>query len=181
MSGSYQDAPRHDAGLWREGVITGVLGAVVVALFYLCIDAGRGHPLLTPSTLGQALLLHVPVTQTVDSGAVIAYTIFHFVAFIAFAMVLTALTRAAETSNLARYAEFQLLVVFAIFFYGVVSVGSEVVRGMLPFEGVLAANVLAGAVMIMWLWRHHPRLRSAAAHTELGATNKRSDVTSGVR
>jgi hypothetical protein len=42
---------------------------------------------------------------------------------------------------------------------------------MFSFIGVLAANALAGGVMVTWLWRHHPALRSAMERTPLGANN----------
>lgn len=159
----------------RDGIVTGLLGAAVVALFYLAVDAARGHPLMTPTVLGQAFILHDPVTPTTpDLTAVLAYTCFHVFAFIFFGFVLAALVRASEASSLARYAMVQVLVAFMVFFYGVVSIGSEVVRGTLPFVGVLAANALAGAVMTGWLWRHHPKLRVLIAQTPLGATDGRT-------
>src|ERR1700712_5107928 len=128
----------HDRVLFREGVTTGLLGAAVVALFYLAVDAGRGVPLMTPSVLGDAFLLHRPVEAgTPDMTAVLVYTLFHVVAFVAFGLMLAVLARASELSSLARYAVVQVLVAFMVFFYGVVSVGSEVVRGALPFVGTL--------------------------------------------
>ncbi|HEY4100629.1 MAG TPA: hypothetical protein VGM20_07110 [Gemmatimonadales bacterium] len=172
MTEPFGTRPPHDARLRREGIITGVLGALVVAVFYFIVDLTRGHPFMTPSVLGEAFILHQPIlVNTPDTAAVIAYTVFHFGAFIAFGLLLAALTRASETSALVRYAVVQLLVVFLFFFYGVLSVGSEVVRGMFPFLGVLAANALAGAAMVIWLWRHHPVLRMEAMHTPLGANN----------
>jgi len=164
--------PPRDAAMRREGILTGLFGAGVVALFYLIVDVARGRALITPSVLGQAFILHTPVTPTaVDASAVLAYTAFHIVAFIAFGLLLAALVRSSESSSLSRYAVVQVLVAFLVFFYGVVSVGSEVVRGMFSFISVLAANALAGAVMVTWLWRHHPALRSAVTRVPLGANN----------
>lgn len=164
--------PPRDAALRREGIITGLLGAAVVALFYLIIDVLRGRALITPSVLGQAFILHTPVTPTsADLMAVVAYTAFHIGAFVAFGLLLTALARASESSSLARYAVLQVMVAFVVLFYGVLWIGSEVVRGMFSFVGVLAANALAGAAMVAWLWRHHPALRAAMTRTPLGANN----------
>lgn len=164
-----------DESIPRDGLITGLLGAGIVALFYLVVDLIRGQALMTPSVLGDAFLLHRPVTLTApDTTAVIAYTIFHVVAFVAFGFLLAVLVRASEVSSLARYAVLQLLVAFVVFFYGVVSIGSEIVRGMLPFVSVLLANALAGAVMAAWLWRHHPRLRILIAQTPLGTSDERA-------
>ncbi|MGH7593029.1 MAG: hypothetical protein ACRELE_04150, partial [Gemmatimonadales bacterium] len=99
------------------------------------------------------------------------YTVFHVAAFVAFGLLLAALVRASESSSLARYAFVQAMVAFVVFFYGVLSIASEVVRGMFSFGGVLAANALAGAVMVTWLWRHHPALRAVMARIPLGANN----------
>ncbi len=173
MIESFGSRPTGEESIPRDGIITGLLGAGIVALFYLAVDATRGHPLMTPSVLGQAFILHRPVTLTApDTVAVLAYTIFHVIAFVAFGFLLAVLTRASEASSLARYAVVQLLVAFVVFFYGVVSIGSEIVRGMLPFVSVLVANALAGAAMTGWLWRRHPRLRILISQTPLGASDQ---------
>lgn len=175
MTEPFPMRPPHDAVMRREGIITGLLGATVVALFYLAVDMLRGHPLATPTVLGQAFILHTAVTPTTpDALAVLAYTVFHFGAFVAFGLLLAALVRASEASGLARYATLQVMVAFLVFFYGVLSVGSEIVRGMFPFIGVLAANALAGGVMVTWLWRHHPALKAAMLRTPLGASDVRA-------
>lgn len=175
MSSPFGSAQPPDAHQLREGLITGLLGAVVVALFFFFVDLSRGQTLMTPSVLGDAFILHRPVAlDAPDPAAVVVYSIFHFAAFIAFGLVLAVLARASEVSSLARYAVVQLLVAFVLFFYGVVSVASEVVRGRLPFVGILVANGLAGVVMVTWLWRHHPRLQIAVARTPLGATDGRT-------
>lgn len=155
----------------REGIFTGLLGAAVVAAFYFVLDLLRGHPLLTPSVLGEAFLLHEsPNTAAVNVTAVLAYTGFHLLAFVAFGLLLAALVRAAEQSSLARYALVQLFIVFELFFYGLLSIGSETARGMFPLWGVLTANSLAAITMGVWQWRHHPMLRLATQSTPLGAT-----------
>jgi hypothetical protein len=172
MTEPFITRPPRDAAMRREGIVTGLLGAAVVALFYLIIDVFRGQALVTPSVLGQGFILHTPVTPaSVDLTAVVAYTAFHIGAFVAFGLLLAALVRASESSSLARYAVLQVMVAFVVFFYGLLWVGSEVVRGMFSFIGVLAANALAGSVMVTWLWRHHPALRAAMLRTPLGANN----------
>lgn len=175
MTAPYESSQRPDSHMLREGLITGLLGAAVVAIFYFFVDLSRGQALMTPSVLGDAFILHRPVAlDAPDPAAVVVYSIFHLVAFTAFGLILAVLARASEVSSLARYAVVQLLVAFMLFFYGVVSVASEVVRGRLPFVGVLMANGLAGVAMVVWLWRHHPRVQIAAARTPLGATDGRN-------
>ena len=159
---STRDAIRHpDHSGRREGIIAGLLGAVVVAVFYFVLDISRGQALMTPTVLGEMLILHAPITATPDPAAIFIYTTLHGVAFIALGMLLSVLMRAADRSALARYAIVQLLVVFEVFFYGLLSIVSDRARGLFPFLGVLAANTLAASTMIAWLWRHSSFLPSA--------------------
>ena len=39
----------------REGLVAGVIGAAVVALWFLFVDLARGAPLFTPALLGAAV------------------------------------------------------------------------------------------------------------------------------
>ncbi|MES2124488.1 MAG: hypothetical protein V4503_07335 [Gemmatimonadota bacterium] len=169
-----------DAAARREGVITGLFGAAVVAVFYLGVDVARGQPLMTPTVLGEVFVMRQAAlsTGTPDTMAIVLYTIVHIIAFTAFGIFLTALARRAEQSGLMRYAIVQLLVVFELFFYGLLQVGAESARGMFPLWSVLAANTLAAIVMCSYLWRRHPALARAFAG---GALGKAEGVTRRAR
>lgn len=162
-----------DAAARREGVITGLLGAAVVAVFYLAVDVARGRPLMTPTVLGEVFVMRQadPIATAPDFLALALYTIVHIIAFVAFGLFLTALARRAEQSGLMRYAIVQLLVVFELFFYGLVQIGAETAAGMFPLWSVLAANTLAAFVMCTWLWRRHPAIGRAFARQPLGAAD----------
>ncbi len=167
--------PRNSSAM-QEGIFTGLLGAAGVALFYFLLDLISGHPLKTPSVLGQTFLLHeAPTVSVISPAAVIAYTAAHLVAFMLFGVLLAILVRAAERTSLARYAVVQLFIVFELFFYGMLLVGSASTREMFPLWSVLVANSLAALVMGLWQWRHHPMLRLASYATPLGATNSSGD------
>ena len=58
-------ALRH-ASMLEDGILTGIVGAVVVAVWFLVLDFSRGQPFYTPSLLGSALLLGKSVDQ-IDS------------------------------------------------------------------------------------------------------------------
>lgn len=171
MSQPIDPSARSDLVARREGVTTGLVGAAMVAIFYFLLDAIRGHPLMTPTVLGEVLVLHTPVTTRPDVAAVALYTIAHGIVFMVLGLLFVALIQAAEQSALARYAVVQLAVVFELFFYGLLSIASTAARGMFPFVGVLAANSLALLAMIAWYWRHHPALRSAFRAEPLGAVD----------
>ena len=163
-----------DLAARREGVITGLFGAAVVAVFYLGVDVARGHPLMTPTVLGEVFVMRQAdlTTTAPDMMAIGLYTIVHIIAFMAFGLFLTALARRAEQSGLVRYAIVQVLVVFELFFYGLLQVGAESARGMFPLWSVLAANTVAAMVMCSYLWRRHPALARAFAGGPLGAADR---------
>ena len=74
-------ATRHN--LVREGLIAGILGATSVALWFLVLDVAAGRAFHTPAVLGTALLgVFGPAGSEGDVVRVIAYTIFHYGAFI---------------------------------------------------------------------------------------------------
>ncbi|MBK7594617.1 MAG: hypothetical protein IPP98_10610 [Gemmatimonadetes bacterium] len=155
----------------REGITTGVIGAVIVAAFYLLLDTVNGTPLLTPSILGEVLVLRNGTPNlTVPVGmAIAAYTVVHLIAFGLFGLFLARMVHLSERSSVARYGVLQLLVAFLFAFYGVLAVASEVTRGLFPLWGVLAANVAAALAMGAYLWNRHPAFRAAIRRTPLGA------------
>ena len=71
--------PRH----LREGVIGGLIGATIVAVWFLIYDAARGAPFRTPTLLGSAALRGVenPQAVPVSTGLVVQYTVLHGVVF----------------------------------------------------------------------------------------------------
>jgi hypothetical protein len=176
----FQSFPADDGAAVSEGITTGLLGACVVALFYLGVDLMRGMVLLTPSVLGEVFVLRRPeaVTSSVDLMAVGVYTIAHLLAFSAFGLLLVGLVRRAEESSFARYGLLQLFIAFELFFVGVLAIASETTQGLFPLWSVLTANSLAAGVMGLWTWRHHPKLRAALDRNPLGAADVVKDPLS---
>ncbi|HPF61080.1 MAG TPA: hypothetical protein PLI93_03380 [Gemmatimonadales bacterium] len=154
-----------------EGVVVGLIGAAVVALFYLGIDLAKGQPLMTPSILGEVFMFRRPeaVTTTADTSAVLLYTVAHLLVFIAFGSLLAWLTRRAELSSVARYAILPMVLLFEFAFLGVLLIASETTRGFFPLWSILIANLLAAVAMLAFLWRNHPRIRRAMGRAPLGA------------
>src|SRR5690606_33725403 len=82
----------------REGVISGLLGASAVALWFFVIDAVSGRLLFTPAALGSALFYGASEVAAVriDAITILGYTLLHVTAFIAAGMVAAALATEAE-------------------------------------------------------------------------------------
>ncbi|MGH7590229.1 MAG: hypothetical protein ACREL2_02235 [Gemmatimonadales bacterium] len=161
----------HRHSLVRESIVTGFLGALVVAVFFFVIDLLHGQPLATPSVLGQVILFHVrdPLVNVIDPAAVVGYTVLHFSAFILIGIIATWLVHVAIHNPLVRLALLMLVVAFEGFFAGITLMFSEATRQLFPLWSVLAANLLAAGVMGGYLWRHHPALKRAIDRLPLGA------------
>ena len=154
-----------------EGTFAGAIGACFVAVWFFVIDLLQGHPLRTPSVLGQVLLFgrQHPDPNTADFSAVIAYTAVHFALFLAFGIGVVALIRWAARESAVRYALLQVFLVFEVLFYGLLSLVSETTRELFPVWTVLGANTLAALAMGLYLWRQHPEFRQLLRETPLGA------------
>jgi hypothetical protein len=154
-----------------EGTYTGAIGAAAVALWFLLLDLIQGHPLRTPSVLGQVLLFgeSVPSLSTIHFGAVVAYTAVHFGAFLLFGIAVVRLVRWAARESVVRYALLQVFLVFEVLFYGLLMLVSETTRALFPFWTVLIGNTLAALAMGAYLWRMHPEFRQIIRETPLGA------------
>src|SRR5207249_9438798 len=63
----------------REGVVAGLIGAVVVAVWFLFFDLVRGRPFLTPGLLGGAVFrgVRTPVGLEITVANVLGYTLIH--------------------------------------------------------------------------------------------------------
>lgn len=70
--------------IMRDGIVAGVLGATAIAVWFLGVDVVHAHALATPKALGRGLLrLFGPPGAEGKFAFVVAYTIFHYAAFIA--------------------------------------------------------------------------------------------------
>src|SRR5437773_900985 len=69
--------------LLARGLVTGLIGAGVVAVWFLLLDVAGGHPLRTPAALGAALLFGASNVGAIQPnlGLVAAYTAVHVAAF----------------------------------------------------------------------------------------------------
>jgi putative oxidoreductase len=163
----YDAAMKTPRPLVREGVIAGVIGASVIAVWFFFVDLIAGRPLFTPTTLGRSMLsIFGPVPA--DQSAVffvLAYTIFHYAAFILLGLI------AAMIVNLANREPSILLgfvVLFAateVGFYAFVGLLQQATPlGSLAWYNVMIGNLLAAAAMGVYLLRAHPLLRDQFRH-----------------
>lgn len=155
----------------EEGTWVGLIGAGVVAIWFLIRDVIAGHPLRTPSILGQVLLMGKtsPNVDQLDFAGIILYTAAHVFVFLLLGMALAHLIRWSVKNHFVRYALLQVFLAFELFFCVVLLVFREETRSLFPLSNVLVANTLAAIAIGFYLWRHHPDLRESMRQTPLGA------------
>jgi hypothetical protein len=162
--------PERRHSILTEGTDVGIIGGLVVAIWFLGLDVLAGMPLRTPSLLGQVVLFGDPTPETqVILGAVLVYTAFHFLVFALLGMALVALVHWGTRNSVVRYALLPVFLVFEVMFYGLITVLSERTQELFPFWTVVGANTLAALCMGVFLWRRHPAFRRSIEETPLGA------------
>ena len=162
--------PDKPHSILTEGADVGIIGGLVVAVWFLILDTVAGMPLRTPSLLGQVVLFgdSTPDTQVIF-GAVLVYTAFHFLVFALLGMALVSLVHWGTENPVVRYALLPLFLVFEVMFYGFIEVLSERTNELFPFWTVVGANTLAALAMGAFLWLRHPAFRQSIVDTPLGA------------
>jgi hypothetical protein len=144
----------------REGIVAGLIGAAVVALWFLLFDVARGHPLLTPSLLGAAVFQGVnnPIGLQVSLGNVLGYTLLHGLAFVAFGVVAASVMAVSEREPALFVAFVILFACFEVFFFAVVGALGKSMLGALVWWAILIGNLLASVAMLWHLFRAHRAL-----------------------
>jgi peptide-methionine (S)-S-oxide reductase len=161
-----------------EATSAGLLGASVVAAWFLLLDLMAGRPLHIASVLGQVLLLgdRTPDLIQLHGGAIELYGFFHFLSFLAVGWLAVRLLHMAVREPVwlvGLLLVFVILetVVFAVSFALFQGTGAESLRGP-----VLIGNGLAVLAMGTYLWRTHRLLVRYVARVPLGETGDEPEV-----
>ena len=144
----------------REGIVAGLIGAAVVAVWFLFFDIARGRPFLTPGLLGAAVFQGVtnPTGLEITVANVVGYTLIHGLAFIAFGVVAASLMAISEREPTLFVAFVILFAAFEVFFFGVVGALGRSMLGALVWWAILIGNLLASLAMLWYFFRAHRAL-----------------------
>ena len=144
----------------REGIVAGLLGGSVVAVWFLLYDAIRLRPLYTPALLGAAVLqgLRDPEHLIPRLDVVLGYTVFHFAVFAFFGIAVAAFLLAAEREPRILLGLFTLFLCFQVFFFGFLQALHALLAGALPWWNVAIGNLLASVAMITYFFLGHRSL-----------------------
>jgi len=153
----------------REGIVVGIIGAVIVAVWYFVVDLAAGAPLRTPEMIGQ-LLLHgtAGFDRSISPAAVLVATLFHGVAFILLGIALTALVHLASREIAWRMGVLIGLVIAIGFASGLIFAVTPATAERFSSGVVIGGSLLAVAGMAGYLWRQHPLLAASFREVALG-------------
>ena len=144
----------------REGIVAGLIGAAVVALWFFVFDIVRGRPFLTPSLLGSLVFpsVNAPVATSPAVGPILGYTILHGLAFVAFGIVAATMLAMSDREPALFIAFVILFACFEVFFFGVLGVLGRGMQTVLVWWSVLVGNLLASIAMLWYFLRAHRAL-----------------------
>jgi len=151
--------PRTLVGSWgavlREGLTAGIVGAAIVALWFLAIDTIHGEPLRTPALMGTAFL-----RQSDVGAAVLSYTAVHGLAFLTFGVVASFLIAAAERQPVFAFFLIILFTAFEVATFGAIIIVANWVLNEVAGWTIFVGNLLAAAAMLGYFFRRHRALAS---------------------
>jgi hypothetical protein len=156
-------ATARTSNLYEEGIVSGLLGATTIAVWFLILDAIQGRPLYTPTVLGTALFraragLTAPESLPASFELVLWFTWVHVLVFVVLGAAAAGLLRLAERDPNFGFGILLFLVVFMFGFIGVSLVFAEEVLHALAWPAILIGNLLAAGAMAWYFWRQHPQL-----------------------
>jgi len=146
--------------VYLDGLIAGIIGAAVIAIWFLFLDTVSGLPFYAPTVLGAALFLgpeDLASTEGVQLSLklTLMYTWVHVLVFVmlgeiaAYLLLLT-----GKNPNLGFCVFLFALLEFG--FVGTVFVFAEPVLDQLAWPAVLLGNLLAAAGMACYFRLRHP-------------------------
>jgi len=143
--------------VYLDGAIAGIIGATVIAIWFLFLDAVTRLPLYTPTVLGEGLFLGEQSLASNAGGQVslkltLMYSGVHGLVFMVLGVIAAYLVLLPKRN---LHLGISLLLLFAILelgFVGTAFVIAKPVLDELTWPIVLIGNFLAAAGMACYLW-----------------------------
>lgn len=151
-------ARHRTTSILEDGILTGITGAAVVALWFLILDAARGRIFSTPSLLGSVVFLGQSPDEaiSVNPFIVFAYTGLHGVLFLMAGLVIAWLFAMFERNpQFGIILLLLFLLVESILFSFAAAIFPNLV-GAIGALAVASGNLFAAVSMFWFLMRRHP-------------------------
>jgi hypothetical protein len=143
------DAGLDGRGVLVRGSVAGVIGASVLAVWFLIVDQVAGEPFRTPAMIGSVLFGFEDLGAS--PGLIALFTVIHFAALALVGVGLAwALSRLERAPNLLFGLVAGFILFNGVFFLSALGSGIDVVAE-LGWAEVLGGNLLAGIAMVAFL------------------------------
>jgi len=145
---------------YLDGVIAGIIGAAIVAIWFLFLDAVSGLPFYAPTVLGAALFLTAEDLASTEAVPIslkltLMYTWVHGLGFVVLGEIAAYfLLWSGKNPNLGIFL--LLFVILEFGFVGIAFIFAEPVLHELAWPVVLLGNLLAAAGMTCYFRLRHP-------------------------
>jgi hypothetical protein len=144
------------AKVYLDGAIAGIIGAAIIAVLFLFLDAVTRLPLYTPTVLGAGLFLGAADLASTDKVEVslkltLMYTWVHWLAFIALGVIAAQFISLIKKKLNLGLAILLLFLILEFGFVGTWLVLAEPVLDELAWTMVLIGNLLAATGMAIYL------------------------------
>ena len=145
---------------YAEGIIAGVIGATVIAVWFFILDLVQGRPLYTPTVLGTALFgaekgLTGPDLSHASWEPMLMFTWVHGLAFVLIGGIASMLLRLAERNPNLGFGILMFFVILESGFVMAAFILAEPILGLLAWPAVLVGNLLAASAMAGYFWYKH--------------------------
>jgi hypothetical protein len=151
----------------ENGIVAGILGAVVVAVWFFFLDlVTRGLPFYTPSLLGSIAFAGMEANEVtaINWAAVFAYTGLHGLLFLVAGVLLAWIFAQAERNPQVGMILLLLFVTVEAILWGVGVSTIPALAGAVGAWAVLVANVASALAMFGFLLRRHPHALEHLRH-----------------
>jgi hypothetical protein len=143
----------------ENGILAGILGATLVALWFLILDiVSRGVPFFTPSLLGSIIFAGKSVNEVtgLSGAAVFAYSGLHGILFLLAGTVLAWMFMQFERNPDLGLVLLLLFVTFEAIVWGIGITLIPALAGVVGTWAILVANVSSAIAMFAFLLRRYP-------------------------
>lgn len=149
---------QRSATILEDGILTGIMGAVIVAVWFFILDTTQGRMLFTPSLLGSVVFLGQSPDQPISVNGIVvfAYTGLHVVLFLVAGLII-----AWMFSLIEHHPHFGIIILLLFFLFEAIlftfaAVIFPSLVGALGSLAVASGNLLAAIAMFWFLIRRRP-------------------------
>jgi len=155
---SPSESRQRSANLFEDGILTGMTGAAVVAIWFLILDTARGQMFLTPSLIGSVIFLGQSPDQAVSINPYIifAYTGLHGVLFLIAGFAIARMFALFEHNPQFGIVILLLFLLFESILFSAAAAIFPNLIGTIGAVAVACGNLFAAIAMFAFLIRRHP-------------------------